>query len=380
MTEARSKMLYAVAASLLVASALAACDGDDSDRESPPPVSTAPAERQRESPVRNEGGPKVNTWVEGLDVPWELVFLPDGRALVTERPGQVRLISREGRLESRPVAEIDVSNGEGGLLGMAIDPRFERNGLVYIYRTSGSENQLLRFRFASNELREERVLVRGIQASPVHDGGRVRFGPDGQLYFSTGDAGVSSVSQDPNSLNGKILRLSSDQYRGSGGRPDVFTLGHRNPQGFDWQPRTNQMIENEHGASANDEVNVLREGANYGWPDIEGRESRDGFVSPAALYEDTIAPSGATFVRQAGSEWSGDYLIGCLAGEQIRRVGFNGDEVTTNEALFQGDFGRIRTVVEGPDGALYALTSNRDGRGSPREGDDRILRIVPPAS
>src|SRR5918992_4197310 len=376
MTEARSKMLYAVAASLLVASALAACDGDDSDRESPPPVSTTPAERQREGPVRNEGGPKVNTWVEGLDVPWELVFLPDGRALVTERPGQVRLISREGRLESRPVAEIDVSNGEGGLLGMAIDPRFERNGLVYIYRTSGSENQLLRFRFASNELREERMLVRGIQASPVHDGGRVRFGPDGQLYFSTGDAGVSSLSQDPNSLNGKILRLSSDQYRGGGGRPDVVTLGHRNPQGFDWQPRTNQMIENEHGASANDEVNVLREGANYGWPDIEGRESRNGFVSPAALYEDTIAPSGATFVRQAGSEWSGDYLIGCLAGEQIRRVGFDGDEVTTNEALFQDDFGRIRTVVEGPDGALYALTSNRDGRGSPREGDDRILRIV----
>jgi glucose/arabinose dehydrogenase len=126
-------------------------------------------------------------------------------------------------------------------------------------------------------------------------------------------------------------------------------------------------------------VNVLRQGANYGWPEIEGSERREGFVSPAAFYRNTIAPSGATFVHLPRSAWTGDYLIACLAGEQIRRVGFDGERVTTNEALFEGDFGRLRTVVEGPDGALYALTNNRDGRGSPQEGDDRILRIVPPA-
>jgi glucose/arabinose dehydrogenase len=386
MTDGRAKSPYLLAASVLAASALSACDGDDDSarKPAPPPAETAtakepPAAGRAQRPVRNQGGPRVNTWVEGLDVPWELAFLPDGRALVTERPGQVRLISRSGRLRSRPVARIDVSNGEGGLLGIAVDPRFRANAFVYVYRTTGAQNQLLRFRFRRGRLRGPRVLVRGINGSPVHDGGRVRFGPDGRLYFSTGDAAVPESAQNPGSLNGKILRLSRRQYRGRGGRPQVFTLGHRNPQGFDWQPRTNRMVENEHGASANDEVNVLRRGGNYGWPEVEGRESGEGFISPVALYESTLAPSGATFVKRGGSEWSGDYLIGCLRGEQIRRVGFSGGEVSTNEALFQGDYGRIRTVVEGPDGALYALTSNRDGRGSPSEGDDRILRIVPPA-
>jgi glucose/arabinose dehydrogenase len=306
-------------------------------------------------------------------VPWEIAWLPDGRALITERPGRIRML--DGTL----VAEVPVSAlGEGGLMGLALDPEFESRPFVYLYFTTAAGMQLERWRFEDDRLTREASLIDGvIEAGPIHDSGRIAFGPDDALYVATGDAGNEPLAQEPDSLNGKYLRLTDP--RGGASRPEIFSLGHRNPQGFDWQPETERMIENEHGQSANDEVNVLRKGANYGWPDVEGGESEEGFVSPAAYYEQTLAPSGATFVKLPGAEWTGDYLIACLAGTQIRRIGFDGDEVTTNEALFEGDFGRLRTVVEGPDRALYALTNNRDGRGSPEPGDDRILRIVPPA-
>jgi len=315
----------------------------------------------------------------GLEAPWEIAFLPDGRALITERPGRVRLLSRNLRLRREPVAEIDVAAvGEGGLLGAAIDPEFERNRFVYLYRTTDSGNELVRFRFREDRLEDEKVIAGGIVAGAIHDGGRVHFGPDDRLYFTTGEAGQDGLAQQQGSLNGRVLRLGPRAYGGDGGRPEVFTLGHRNPQGFDWQPRTERLVASEHGPDGDDEVNVLRRGANYGWPEVRGRD-HDGYTAPVAVYSSAIAPSGASFVGLPGSTWSGDFLIGCLIGEQIRRVRLEGGRVTVNETLFQGRFGRVRTVVEGPDGALYALSSNRDGRGSPREGDDRLLRIVPPA-
>jgi glucose/arabinose dehydrogenase len=172
--------------------------------------------------------------------------------------------------------------------------------------------------------------------------------------------------------------MDADAFRGGGGRPEVFALGLRNPQGLDWQPGSRRLVATEHGPDGDDEVNVLRRGANYGWPEAQGADG-EGFEAPAAAYEDSIAPSGATFVRRRGSRWSGDFLVGALVGEQLRRLSFDGGRVTRDEALYEGRFGRVRTVVEGPDGALYVLTSNRDGRGAPREGDDRILRVVPPS-
>jgi glucose/arabinose dehydrogenase len=361
--------------------ALAGCGGGDEkpERTQAAPPATVGTTPER-GPVRRSGGPRVETVAEGLDVPWEIAFLPDGRALITERPGRVRLLSRDLKLEPNPVAEVDVDAvGEGGLLGIAVDPDFQRNGFVYLYRTVSSGNEVARYRLDGDHLREEAVVARGIQAGAIHDGGRVRFGPDERLYFSAGEAGQPDLSQDPGSLNGKILRLAPSEYRGKGARPEVFSLGHRNPQGFDWQPRSRRFVEDEHGPEGNDELNVLHKGANYGWPEVQDGQRREGFTPPVAFYPTSIAPSGATFVRLPGSKWTGDYLIGCLVGEQIRRVGFDGDRVTTNEALFEGRFGRLRTVVEGPDGALYALTNNTDGRGSPRAGDDRLLRIVPPA-
>jgi glucose/arabinose dehydrogenase len=222
-------------------------------------------------------------------------------------------------------------------------------------------------------------VATGIEAAAIHDGGRIRFGPDARLYITSGDAAQDDLAQDRSSVNGKVLRMELEAVRGGGARPDVFTLGHRNPQGLDWQPETGRLVASEHGAAGNDEVNVLREGANYGWPEAEGTEHGE-FEAPVAVYEDAIAPSGASFVSRRGSAWSGDFLIGALVGEQVRRLSFDArGQVTRDEALFEGDFGRLRTVVEGPDGALYVLTSNRDGRGAAREGDDRVLRIVPPA-
>ena len=366
---------------------LAGCGGDDEPEATTPQRTEARTETDtRSAPertgrrlARNEGGARVETVATGLEAPWEVAFLPDGRALITERPGRVRLVSAGLKLREEPMAEVEVAAvGEGGLLGIAVDPLFGRNSFVYLYRTTAAGNEVVRYRFGGDRLEEDRVIADGIDAAAIHDGGRIRFGPDGRLYFTTGDAAQDTLAQDRGSLNGKMLRMGPRAFRGSGGRPEVFSLGHRNPQGFDWQPGSGRLVSDEHGPDGDDELNLLRRGANYGWPEARGSE-HGGFTAPLAVYEQSIAPSGATFVELPDSEWTGDYLFGALVGEQIRRISFDGQRVTRNEALFEGDFGRVRSVVEGPDGALYALTNNRDGRGSPREGDDRLLRIVPPA-
>lgn len=375
-------------AALLVFAALAlpACGGAQDPAAPPPPRADS---GERTTPEPGGGAPervqgtraRVETVATGLEAPWEVAFLPDGRALITERPGRLRLVSRAGRLRRQPLAEVEVSAiGEGGLLGVAVDPEFDDNGFVYLFRTVDDGNVVTRYRLEGERLEEQRTIVEGIEASSIHNGGRLRFGPDNRLYIGTGDAGEPDLAQDRGSLNGKILRMDADAYRGGGGRPEVFSLGHRNGQGFDWEPGSDRLVESEHGASGNDEVNVLRRGGNFGWPRVEGAESQPGLIAPVTVYENSIAPSGASFVTERGSAWTGDFLIGALAGEQIRRVRLDGGRVTLNEPLLEGDLGRVRTVVEGPDGAVYALTSNRDGRGSPREGDDRLVRIVPPAA
>ena len=329
--------------------------------------------------ARSDGGARVQTVATGLEAPWEIAFLPDGRALITERPGRVRLLSSDRELRGEPLAEVDVEDiGEAGLLGLAVDPEFDDNGFVYLFRTTPDGNEVARYRLEGELLTEHAVIAEGIQASAIHDGGRIRFGPDRRLYLSTGEAAEDDLAQDPESLNGKVLVMDAEAARGDGGQPEVFSLGHRNPQGFDWRPGNDELVASEHGPEGNDEVNVLREGENYGWPEAVGRDHGD-FQAPAAVYEEAIAPSGATFVSRPGSAWSGDFLVAALVGEQIRRLSFEADgTVTRDVGLFEGEFGRLRTVVEGPDGALYALTSNRDGRGAPRDGDDRVLRIVPP--
>jgi glucose/arabinose dehydrogenase len=244
---------------------------------------------------------------------------------------------------------------------------------------TGAPTKVARYRFEDDRLVEEAVVLEGIVDYIFHDGGRIQFGPDGALYVSTGDATLGDPARYPGSLNGKMLRLTD--FRGETGTPEIVSLGHRNVQGFDWQPGTDLLVATAFGPDANDEVNIIREGADYGWPDTQGDDSDNGSVPALVDFDDNIvAPSGATFVSRPGSAWSGNFLFACLRGQQLRRLVFDGEQVIENEALFEGEFGRLRTVVEGPDGALYVLTNNTDGRGEPREGDDRILRIVPPSA
>jgi glucose/arabinose dehydrogenase len=331
--------------------------------------------------------PRVDTVATGLEIPWEIAFLPDGRALVTERPGRVRILDRNRHLLARPAARVKVSvQGEGGLLGLAIDPGFARNRYVYLYYTTSGWMRLERWRLNGNRLVRERSLVDGIQAGRIHDSGRIAFGPDHRLYVGTGDAGNGLLAQDLTSLNGKFLSLSPSQYRGSGGTPTIVSTGNRNPQGFDWDPATGRMIATEHGPTGGvdgpegfDEVNRIVAGGNYGWPFVYGFH-QDPFTPPLRVYRQPLAPSGATFVRHRGSRWSGSYLFACLRGEQLRRLVFQHGRIVGDESLLHARYGRLRTVVEGPDGALYVLTSNRDGRGTPRADDDQILRVTPPAT
>ena len=339
-------------AALLCLLALAGCGGGD-------------------EPSSGGSGAKVRTVATGLDTPWAIAWLPDGRALVTERPGRVRLLSAAGELREEPVGEVDVVESDGsesGLLGIAVDPEFADNGFVYVYRTTADGNEVARYRFAADRLTEDGVVVEGIQAGPIHNGGRLAFGPDRRLYITTGETGDSSLSQ-ADGLEGKVLRTAD--FRADGVRPEIFTTGHRNVQGIDWEPGTDRLLITELGPDSGDEVNVLREGANYGWPD-------DGGEQPLVRYEDVISPSGATFVSRRGSAWTGDFVFANLGGEQLRRLSFDGERVEGDEMLLVDDYGRLRDVAEGPDGALYVLTSNRDGRGGPEDDDDRILRLTPP--
>ena len=334
--------------------------------------------------ARPAGRPSVRTVASGLEIPWEIAFLPNRSALVTERPGRVRLLRSDGRLRHRPVARIPVAaQGEGGLLGLAVDPAFRRNRFVYLYYTTARGMRLERWRYSGGRLERERSLVDGIAAGRVHDSGRIAFGPDRRLYVGTGDAGDGELAQSEDSLNGKFLALTPAQYRGAGGRPEIVSRGHRNPQGFDWQPRTGRLIATEHGPtdgvdgpSGFDELNEIVPGGNYGWPRVYGFD-QTGFDAPLKVYRRPLAPSGATFLTHR-SAWRGDFVFAALRGEQLRRVKLSGDRIAADEPLLRHRFGRLRTVVEGPGGDLYVLTSNRDGRGAPARRDDRILRITPP--
>jgi glucose/arabinose dehydrogenase len=329
----------------------------------------------------------VRTVASGLEIPWDIAFLPDGSALVTERPGRVRRLGRDGTLQKVPVAEITVSKqGEGGLLGLAVDPEFRHNRLVYLYYTGLDGMRLERWHWTGTRLVRDATLVDAIRAGKVHDSGRISFGPDGRLFVATGDAGQPETAQDQSSLNGKFLALTPKQYRGSGlVQPTVIASGLRNPQGFDWQPRSGTLIANDHGPTGfdgpegYDEVNQINPGGNYGWPNVIGSQTQSGrYVAPLRVYRQPIAPSGGAFVRQQGSTWSGDYVLAALRGESLIRLRIVAGRITEEQPLLQGQFGRLRTIREGPDGCLYVLTSNRDGRGTPRPGDDKILCVMPP--
>jgi len=373
-----------VIAGLLVA-ALSGCGGGEDGAEDRPGAATEGESGPREAVAAR--APRVGVVARGLVVPWDIAFLPDGRALVTERPGRVRLVGADGGLQRRPLARVATrARGEGGLLGVAVDPDFaDGKRFVYLYVTTRRGVQVQRWRFTGGALRRDAVVLGGIAAGPIHDSGRLRFGPDRRLYIATGDAGRGELAQRRGSRNGKILRLSPRQYRGRAARPEIFSLGHRNPQGLDWQPGSRRLFTTDHGPSGfdgpsgDDEINAPRRGSNHGWPRVRGR--RHGrFAAPVQVYRRTIAPSGLAFVTRRGSPWTGDLIVAALKGRQLRRVELDGRRVVRDTPLLAGRYGRLRAVVEAPDGALWVTTSNRDGYGSPvSRADDRILRVLPPA-
>lgn len=385
---------------LLLSLLIAGCGGDESRTATTPtptatatptPARTPPAEERPTAsmPVRVDGDdPRVRVIATGLEVPWDIAFLPDDRALVTERPGRIRLVSAGGgTVRPEPVAQIDVqARGEGGLMGIDLDPEFD-SGQPYAYTmvTADGEVRVLRLRWSDGRLSEEATILDGIVAGNIHDSGRLRFGPDDRLYVVTGDAGDGQLSQQPGSLNGRVLALDAEQYRGNRpAEPEEISRGHRNPQGLDWQPRSDRLFVTEHGPSGFDgpsccdELNLVEEGGDYGWPAFG--EDQPEPAAPAHLWEETIAPSGMAFVSQPGSAWTGDILVAALRGTALHRMEVDGTDVTEGEVLLDGEYGRLRAVVEAPDGALWVTTSNLDTYGertSPQ--DDRIIRIVPPA-
>lgn len=338
-----------------------------------------------------ELGIKVEVVAQNLEIPWAISFAPDGRIFFTERVGDLRVIEN-GILNPEPIFSVEGARGEGGLLGLALDPNFEQNHYIYLYYTYGDFfsiwNKVVRYTESDGILKDEKILIDKIPGATYHDGGRIKFGPDNKLYITTGDAGKPDSSQDLSSISGKILRINSD-----GTIPNdnpfensmVYSLGHRNPQGIDWDTQ-GRLVSTEHGPSgergfAHDEVNWIKKGANYGWPEIVGDEEDSKYISPLIhTGVDTWAPSGAIFYKSDNIQsWADKYLIATLRGNHLRILDMNLDEnkIVSSEKVFDGTFGRLRDVSVGPDGNLYLLTSNRDGRGPSTPDDDKILKIMP---
>src|SRR5438034_1762624 len=339
---------------------------------------------------------RVAPVVGNLQVPWSIVWAPDGRMIFTERPGRVR-VYENGRLRPEPLFVVpDVQpKGESGLMSIALHPQFASNHLLYLsyaYNANGQQVRVVRYRETPNGFTDRKVIVENIPAAQFHAGCRLRFGPDGKLYITTGDATERELAQQLDSLAGKTLRLNDDGTVPSDNpfagrpntRPEIWTYGNRNGQGIDFQPGTNLLFETEHGPSGfdgpggGDEVNILEPGKNYGWPVIHHRQTHEGMESPLLEYTPACAPASAMFYRgRAFSQFAGNFFFGCLRGERIIRVVFDGRRVVSQENLLEKKYGRIREMAQGPDGFIYFSTSNRDGRGTPASDDDRIMRLVP---
>jgi aldose sugar dehydrogenase len=421
----RARLLIGAAAFAVCMVACAEPSGSgDGERVSPAEAATQTYEhRPGDRPFR------LDTIAVGLAVPWDLAFTPDGRILVTERVGRIRVIG-DGLLRPEPWAELNVFADhpdllpESGLLGIALAPDFARSGNVYVFATvsTAPANPLLRLfdrvarrfrrgvtgapdtRWQSRVYRltdrggygtDKRVIIDDLPASYYHAGGALAFGPDGRLYLTTGDVLDPGRAQDPASLVGAVLRYEPDgAVPLDNPFPDspVYALGLRNPQGMAWHPETGELFVTEHGPSflphedgrhGKDEINVIVPGGNYGWPVVAGDTDGDGlFLPPIIEWTPAIAPPGLTFYTGCELPWNGDLLVTGLRGQQLRRLSLDADpahpvgwRVAGEEVLLENALGRIRRVAMGPDGHLYLTTSNRDGRGQPRHDDDLLLRV-----
>ena len=334
------------------------------------PSETTPTDASAEMPV-------AEVIAENLHIPWEILFLPNGDMVVTERAGQLVLLP-SGRTLPVPNTR---HTGEGGLLGAALHPDFAANNYLYLYQTTEHEgamrNQIVRYRLRDGELTFDQTIIADLPGARYHDGGRITFGPDGYLYATVGDAIMPAEAQNRDTLEGTIIRIT-DAGEPAPGNPFgtvVYSYGHRNPQGLAWDEEGN-LWSTEHGRSGLrsglDELNLITPGGNYGWPESEGDEVAAGTIGPVrhSTAEITWAPGGLAYL-------GGSLYIPGLRGETLYEAVLDDTTITGWHEHFVGTYGRLRTVTVGPDGFLYLTTSNRDGRGDPAPTDDRIIRINP---
>lgn len=338
---------------------------------------------------------RVETVAENLEVPWAFAFLPDGNLLFTERPGRVRIIEN-GKLETEPVFKVpDVEpSGESGLMDVSLHPNFKENNFVYLayaYNNDGKRVKIVRYKFDGQTFIEPKAIIENLPAASNHAGTRARFGPDGKLYITVGDASDKEIAQQTDSLGGKTLRLNDDGTVPADNpfvsdkkyRPEIWTVGHRNAQGLAWSA-DGLMFQTEHGPSGfdgrggGDEVNIVERGKNYGWAEISHDETKENLIAPLLEYTPACAPASAMiYDGKAFPQFKGNLFFGCLKSTRIVRVVLDGRRVVKQENLLTDIYGRIREMAESSDGSIYFSTSNRDGRGDAADNDDKILRIVP---
>jgi glucose/arabinose dehydrogenase len=347
--------------------------GPEPATASPQAPATAPSTAAPSTDVP-AGPPRVlGTIARDLEVPWGIGFLPDGSALVTERDSGRVLHVTGGKVQE--VGQIDQTRaqGESGLLGLAVSPAYAENRRVFVYTSTDQDNRVLRMTFDQGRLSAPTAILTGIPHGFIHDGGRLAFGPDGYLYVSTGETGQPDLAQREDSLAGKILRITEDG-RPAPGNPDpgspVWTLGHRNVQGLAFDDASH-LWASEFGQDTWDELNLIEKGTNYGWPRVEGRGSIARYRNPQVVWRTSEAsPSGLAFL-------DAHLWLASLRGQRLWRIDVDGRRASHPADFFVGKYGRMRTVVVAPDGNLWVTTSNRDGRGDPTAGDDRILLVRP---
>ncbi|WP_433452733.1 PQQ-dependent sugar dehydrogenase [Streptomyces sp. CA-142005] len=376
---------------VLAAAALLLTAGCSSDGGGPPggpgratatgtAPGTAPSGHATEPAPPAKGSVKVlRTVADGLRTPWGLAPLPGGGLLVSSRDDGtiIRIDEKTGRKTELGTVSGVSPAGEGGLLGIALSPGYASDHMIYAYFTSASDNRIVRMLYDERKPPGEQLgapdtVFKGIPKGVIHNGGRIAFGPDGMLYVGTGESGARGLAQDKKSLGGKILRLTPEGEPAPGnpfpGSP-VYSYGHRNVQGLAWDDRQ-RLFASEFGQDTWDELNAIKPGANYGWPQAEGRSSDAAFQNPIAQWHtDDASPSGIAYVE--GVIW-----MAGLKGQRLWRIALRGTQASAPpQALLTGRYGRLRTVVAAGGDKVWLLTSNTDGRGRPEKGDDRLLEL-----